>query len=148
MDPFVRRFIRASLAWLGLGTALGLAMAMRPAWVIYRPAHVHLNLVGFVMMMIFGVAYHVMPRFAANPLHSPRLAALNWWAANLGLAAMTAGFFLRPHLRLGSPLLAAGGVLETAAAWMFIWNIWHTIRPPAEAPRPRPTSRGLPVMDT
>lgn len=147
MDPLVRRFIRASLAWFGLGTALGLAMALHPAWVIYRPAHVHLNLVGFVVMMIFGVAYHVMPRFAANPLHRPGLAVLNWWAANLGLAAMTGGFLLRPHVRWGPALLAGGGALETAAAWMFIWNIWHTIRPPAGA-RPAAAVRGLPVMHT
>lgn len=145
MDPFVRRFIRASLAWFGLGTALGLAMALHPAWVIYRPAHVHLNLVGFVVMMIFGVAYHVMPRFAANPLYSPRLADLNWWAANLGLAAMTGGFLLRPHLSWGMALLAGGGALETAAAWMFIWNIWCTLNARRASPAIE-TVRGLPVV--
>lgn len=146
MDPFVRRFIRASLAWFGLGTAMGLAMAAHPAWVVYRPAHVHLNLVGFVMMMIFGVAYHVMPRFAANPLHSPPLADLNWWAANLGLAAMVSGFLLRPHAPAGQVLLVAGGSLEAAAAAMFIWNIWHTLQAPPVT-KPAPAVRGLPVMN-
>jgi cytochrome c oxidase cbb3-type subunit 1 len=147
MDSFVRRFIRASLAWLGLGTVLGLALVTHPAWIIYRPAHVHLNLVGFVMMMIFGVAYHVMPRFAGHPLHSPPLATLNWWVANLGLAGMTSGFVLRPHAALGTHLLVAGGILETAAAWIFIWNIWHTLRAPPAVSRPVPAARGLPVLN-
>ena len=44
MEWFVRAFIKASLAWLGLGVTLGVAMAAHPAWVIYRPAHVHMNL--------------------------------------------------------------------------------------------------------
>ena len=68
MEWFVRRFIRASLIWLALGNTLGLCMAAHPAWIIYRPAHVHMNLVGFVTMMIFGVGYHVVPRFTGNPL--------------------------------------------------------------------------------
>ena len=55
MEWFVRWFIRASLVWLALGITLGLCMAAHPGWIIYRPAHVHMNLVGFVTMMIFGV---------------------------------------------------------------------------------------------
>ena len=52
MEWFVRWFIRSALVWFGLGVTLGLCMAAHPAWIIYRPAHVHMNLVGFVTMMI------------------------------------------------------------------------------------------------
>src|SRR6266508_2985065 len=113
MDWFVRAFIKASLAWLGLGVTLGVAMAAHPAWLIYRPAHLHMNLLGFVTMMIFGVAYHVLPRFSGHPLHSRRLAGLHWGIANLGLAIMVAGFVLAPQSGVRAiPLLAAGGTLS------------------------------------
>ncbi|HUF49370.1 MAG TPA: hypothetical protein VMN60_00965, partial [Longimicrobiales bacterium] len=72
MEPFVRRFIRSSLVWLGAGVLLGLWLSVDPAAVIYRPAHMHANLLGFVSMMIFGVAYHVLPRFTGNALRSRR----------------------------------------------------------------------------
>ena len=130
MDPFVRRFIRSSLVWLGVGVSIGVAMALDPAAVAYRPAHMHANLLGFVSMMIFGVAYHVMPRFTGRPLHSPRAAALHLWVANLGLAGMVSGFILRvPRWGVGAPLLAAGGVLSAAGAFLFIYNIWNTLEP-------------------
>ena len=52
MDWPVRSFLRASLTWLALGVTLGVAMAFHPGWTIYRPAHEHMNLVGFVTMML------------------------------------------------------------------------------------------------
>jgi cbb3-type cytochrome oxidase subunit 1 len=130
MDPFVRRFIRSSLVWLGVGVTLGVAMAVHPAAVAFRPAHLHANLLGFVSMMIFGVAYHVMPRFTGRPLHSVRAAAVHLWVANLGLAGMVSGFILRVYRwSPGAALLGVGGVLGAAGAFLFIYNIWRTVEP-------------------
>lgn len=51
MDWFAKAFIRASLLWFVAGITLGLAMAIHPAWVVYRPAHAHMNLLvaGFML---------------------------------------------------------------------------------------------------
>lgn len=139
MAPFVRRFIRGSLVWLGVGVVLGLAMAVSPRWVAFRPAHMHANLLGFVSMMIFGVAYHVIPRFSGRPLHEPRLAAAHVWVANAGLAGMVGGFVLRVYAGgAGRALLGAGALLSAAGAFFFIYNVWRTLPRP---PRPR---RGCP----
>jgi cbb3-type cytochrome oxidase subunit 1 len=128
VDWFSKAFIKASVAWLALGVTLGVAMAMHPAWVIYRPAHLHMNLLGFVAMMIFGVAYHVLPRFTGHPLHSRRLAAAHWWIANLGLVLFAAGFMLAPHgRRFGAMLIAAGGTLSALGAYSFVYNVWRTL---------------------
>ena len=127
MDWFVKAFLKASLVWLGLGVTLGVAMAAKPAWIIYRPAHFHMTLLGFVAMMIFGVAYHVIPRFTGNPLFSRRLAGVHVWMANAGLATIVMGFMTRPYWRGAIPLLAAGGVLAATGAYVFIFNIWRTI---------------------
>lgn len=128
MDWYVRNFIKASLVWLALGVTLGVAMAAVPAWVVYRPAHLHMNLLGFVTMMIFGVAYHVIPRFSGNPLHSPRLATWHWWISNAGLTAMAIGFMLRPHIgSRATAVLAGGGVLSALGAYAFVYGIWRTV---------------------
>jgi len=139
MDWFVKGFLKASLAWLGAGVSLGVAMAVRPAWTVYRTAHLHMNLLGFVAMMIFGVAYHVIPRFSGHPLHSRRLAAIHWWLANSGLAVFVAGFVMLPHTAFGTlarVVVAAGGILSAGASYAFVYNLWRTI----DGPRRRRTS--------
>lgn len=128
MDTFVRGFIRASLAWFGAGVLMGLGMAVRPSLIVIRPAHVHANLLGFVSMMIFGVAYHVIPRFTGAPLHSRTLALAHVWIANAGLALLVAGWIVRGFgSGLGTPLIHIGAATSAASAALFIYNLWRTL---------------------
>lgn len=137
MDWFVRRFLKASLAWLGAGVSLGIAMAIVPTLAIFRPAHLHMNLLGFVTMMIFGVAYHVIPRFTGHPLHSRALAGANWWASNVGLALFVGGLALRAEgIVWGEALVGAGALGAAAGAYLFIYNLWRTIDGPRGAAAP------------
>jgi hypothetical protein len=131
MESFVRSFIRSSLVWLGVGVLLGLSMAWWPAdHLVYRPAHAHANLLGFVSMMIFGVAYHVIPRFAGAPLRSRPMAAVHVWLANLGLAGLVGGWIARVWVgALGTTLLHVGAGLSALGAFLFIFNIWSTLGP-------------------
>lgn len=127
MDSFVRNFIRASLVWLCLGVIIGVLMSFSGYAMQVRPAHVHANLLGFVSMMIFGVAYHVLPRFSGVPLHDPRLARLHFVIANLGLALMVGGWILRVWSAAGMRLVQAGGILAAIGAFMFAYNLWRTL---------------------
>ena len=70
MESFVRAFLKATLAWLALGVTPGVSIAAHPDWTVYRLSHVHILLLSFVTMMIYGVACHVLPRFAGYPLHN------------------------------------------------------------------------------
>jgi cbb3-type cytochrome oxidase subunit 1 len=127
VDGFAKAFIRASLVWFVAGITLGLAMAVHPAWVVYRPAHAHMNLVGFVVMMIFGVGYQILPRFFGHPIHSRALAIAHVWLANLGLAGLVGGFLLAPHIGSASvPVTASGGMLWALGAYGFVYNMWRT----------------------
>jgi len=148
VDWFVKRFLQAALVWLGLGVTLGAAMAVYPLLVVYRPAHIHTNLLGFVAMMIFGVAYHVIPRFFGQKLRYRWLAGAHWWIANCGLTLMFIGFLLAPNVgTLSKPALAVGGILSTVGAFFFIVNMWRTMDGPALVPRAdgAPASRRLPL---
>lgn len=129
MEPFVRRFVRASLVWLGVGVLIGVSMAFWPgAALVYRPAHVHANLLGFVSMMIFGVAYHVIPRFSGNRLHSRREAACHLWVSNIGLFLLVAGWIGRVWLPApGTLTLQVGAAVSAVGAGLFIHNLWRTL---------------------
>lgn len=141
MEPFVRGFIRASLIWLAVGVTIGVSMAFWPQEaLVYRTAHIHANLLGFVSMMIFGVAYHVMPRFTGNALHSRREAAVHLWLANLGLALLVGGWMARVWTwQAGEVALRAGAVVSALGMLLFIHNVWRTLGPSMAPPR-RPAS--------
>lgn len=150
MDWFIKAFIRSSLLWFAAGIVLGVAIAMQPAWIVYRPAHAHMNVVGFLTMLVFGVGYQLLPRLFGHPLHSARIAVVHLFCANLGLAGLVVGFLMRPH---GAPaarwVIAAGGSVFAVGAMAWVYNLWRTFdaadaRQRARARSERPQ---LPTMD-
>jgi cbb3-type cytochrome oxidase subunit 1 len=138
MDWFAKAFVKASVVWLAIGVTFGVAMAAHPVWGVYRTAHMHMTLLGFVTMMIYGVGYHVLPRFTGHPLWSRRLPGWHWWLSNIGLALMVAGFILRINLvagvRAATITLAIGGTLSALGAYAFVLNIWLTLNGPRQGP--------------
>jgi cbb3-type cytochrome oxidase subunit 1 len=124
MHPRNRWFIVSSLLYAVLGGALGVLQAVDPAFLPGLPAraHGHIMLLGFVAMMIYGVALHTLPRFANRPLHSERLANLQLWIANLGVVGLVVGW-----VAYWQPLLVAGGLLAWAAMVAFAYNILRSV---------------------
>lgn len=124
MDPTARRFVLASVAWLTAGTLLGLAMAWPGAFPVPvqggrpLPAHAHIQVFGFVTMMIFGVALHILPRFQGRPLPSRPVAEAQWTAANAGLLMFATG-----HLLAAERWVAAGGILMALSVFAFAWQV-------------------------
>lgn len=134
MSPLTRKFVQASLLWFLAGTTLGIMLAIAPARnAIFKlggmppTVHAHLQLIGFVVMMIFGVAYHILPRFHGRDLYSYGLGWAHFWLANLGLAGMST-FFLLGNLAVG----AFFGVLLAAGFVIFVINLWWSMLPPAK----------------
>ncbi len=149
MDPFVRHFIKSSLAWLAGGVTLGVAMAVVPNLVIYRPAHMHMNLLGFVTMMIFGVGYHLLPRLGGSPLRWKRLPVFHLWMQNVGLALMVAGFMLRPSIAgAGQVVLGVGAFCAATGALSFVINIWCTLDAGAIRLAAMQRAKPLPTVQT
>lgn len=129
MEWFVRAFLRSSVCWLAAGVSLGTAMAVHPAWSIYRPAHLHMNLLGFVSMMIFGVGYHIIPRLAGKPLYSRRLAMIHLWIGNVGLLLFAPGLMLQAVAHQVAPVvIGVGAALSAMGAYCFAWQVWRTLQ--------------------
>ncbi len=134
MDRYVLCFVRAALIYLLIGVSLGLAMGMAPAQsnLLYYllPSHAHLNLIGWISMLIFGLAYHILPRFTGRLLHSPKLAWVHFFLANVGVIGMALFFFLNRYEegRWQTPL-AASMMLQALGIVLFVYNIWISTVP-------------------
>jgi len=147
MDWFVRAFLKSSLVWLSLAVLLALTMAFVPTLALYRTAHLHMALLGFVAQMIYGVALHVIPRFFGQPLVMRRAAEVQFFAAQSGLVALAAGFGLRVHGVAAAPaLIAIGGTLSAIGAGCFVVNIWRTIDASPMSQVHAKAAKGLPTM--
>jgi hypothetical protein len=85
--------------------------------------HAHMMLLGFVLMTIYGVGLHVLPRFGGYPLRSERIASAQFWLANAGLPLMLAGWLLYANW-----VVAVGGALSVAAMALFGINMILTVR--------------------
>lgn len=152
MDRFARLFVVFSLGYLLVGGALGTWMVHAPdIRGFYRWTHLHLMVLGFVVMMIFGVAYHVIPRFSGNVLWSQKLGWIHFVCAQLGLWGMAGGWIMhaRTGLAADSPwatVLAASSDVQYLGMWLFVVNIAMSLRhhpKPAWLP-PAPAAVGQP----
>lgn len=108
MIPASRLALTSALFWFVAAGLLGLLMGLGPLPYTWRPAHAHLQLLGFVGLMIYGVAYHALPRFRGVVFRRPGVALFQVTLANLGLLGMAlawglAGGALGPFRLLGVP---------------------------------------------
>jgi len=135
MDKEVVWFIRLSILYFLTGSLLGLAFIVRPEMAdpYHIAMHVHLNLLGWMSMMIFGVGYHILPRFSGVPLYSRPLSIVQFWTANIGLVGMTAGWGMMAHGHGGRKILAASGAVMFVSICLFVYNLLKTVKGPEPA---------------
>lgn len=138
MHTLVRRYLKTAILFLAVGLAIGGWMMVRRELLGRFPtphessAHTHAILVGFVMMMILGVALWLFPRpDKSDTRYSPRTAETAYWLVTVGTAGRVAGELLRPlfgalPLRVAVVLL---GLAQIAGIGLFFHTMWSRIRP-------------------
>ena len=94
-------------------------------------AHTHAIFVGFVMMMILGVALWLFPRpDKTDTRYRPALAEAAYWLLTIGTAARVAGELLR--LTSGAlwlrVMVVVSGCLQIAGILVFFYTMWSRIR--------------------
>ena len=95
-------------------------------------AHTHAILVGFVMMMILGVALWLFPRpEKSDERYSPRVAEIAYWLLATGTAARIAGELARTNIDALSLRWAVivAGAMQIAGIGLFFHTMWSRIRP-------------------
>jgi len=113
----------ALLALLG-GLACGETMAFGLAQQSYgyvRLSHIHLTLLGFVILVIIGVMHNLLPTVLNTPLASPRFARIVLILMPLGVAVLIGGF-----MNSSVPIeMTAGGVLFIGGI-LYAVNLFQT----------------------
>jgi len=107
-----RLFVAIALAYGLAGGLLALVHLAAPGLVPGNvpKAHAHMMLLGFVLMTIYGVGLHVIPRFGGYPLRSERVATWQFWLA------------------WRDWLVALGGAATVGAMALFAANMAATVR--------------------
>jgi cbb3-type cytochrome oxidase subunit 1 len=147
MPSLIRRYIKTSLVFLIAGLLLGGYLILAEFVLgrypprLFITAHVHLLLVGFMLMIVMGVATWMFPRAARDAGgYRPGLAEAVYWVMTISTATRAAAELTAPFVASWSVrlLIAAGGLGQLAGAALFVVNMWSRVRMPAAA---APSSR-------
>lgn len=123
-----RRYIKASFVCLSLGLLLGFGMF----WFgndNLRFAHTHLLMIGFVLFLIYGIGYKLIPTmfFGLPIVANIGLAEIQFHLAWIGLL----GMIVASQLPVGLGLDRIGGVfagVEVAAGLLFAHLMTRTLK--------------------
>lgn len=132
MELVIVWYLRMSVIYFVTGALVGFGMLIWPAESgSFRELHVHLNLLGFMSMMIYGVGYHILPRFSGQHLYSPKIMNIQFWFANAGLIGMGISW---PFVAGGDggfweTTLIAAALLSLVSVILFAFNMMKTIKP-------------------
>ena len=137
MHTLVRRFIKTGIAFLLTGVVLG-------GWMMVRrelngsfasryevSAHTHAILVGFVMMMIFGVALWLFPRPEKNDVrYRPALAEAAYWLIATGTAGRVIAEMARDVIEADwlRWVVVTTGLAQILSMLLFFYTMWSRIR--------------------
>ena len=131
MDGYVKNFIGASLFYLAVASIMGVLMLVKPETAaLLRFPHSHLMLIGWVTMMIYGVGYHILPRFAGRLIENPWLGEVQFWVSNIGLIGMIVFqpmYSNDPSNTAMPALLGISGGLQVLSSVIFLYNMGTTL---------------------
>lgn len=138
MHSLVRRYLKTGILFLFAGLILGGWMIVNRELYDIGPspflvsAHTHAILVGFIMMMILGVALWLFPRpEKTDSRYQPGIANTAYWLITIGTASRLVAEILRDHST--SSLLRWIVVLSSFAQivgiGLFFYTMWSRIRP-------------------
>lgn len=148
MYSLVRRYLKTAVGFLLVGLAIGFALVVRrELWGVHpaphlTSAHAHAILVGFVMLLILGVALWLFPRpEKGDDRYRPHVAELAYWLVAGGTGVRVAAELARGvawsawdagWLRWAVVLGSAAQVAGLAA---YFHTMWSRIRPVGSALR-------------
>ena len=138
MFSTVRYFIKTSIIFLITGILTGVYMSVSKNIFStgYTPeivtAHVHVILIGSVMMMIMGVALWFFPRAVKDDRkYNPGLILAVYWIMTVStslryLSEMISSYYFSYWINVSTTLFS---LFQVAGIILFFYSIWGRIRP-------------------
>lgn len=129
MPRLSRLFIKFSLIYLLAGFALGALILIQKGFGIFPavwrwlPVHVELVIFGWILQLVMGVAYWILPRFGTRRRRGS--------AAGLAFGLINGGILLAVGAVGGDlpPVAFAARLLQTTAVACFLFHAWPRIKP-------------------
>ena len=136
MDRFVKGFILMSIVYLGIAAVLGIVMLGNQNLMAIKFVHSHLNMLGWVSMMIYGVGYHILPRFMGRPLYSNKVGEVQFYLANISLVTMLVFYTLNVYSpsSMYRMLTVVSGAVQAITIFLFFYNMLMTLLTKVEQP--------------
>lgn len=135
MEKYPKLFVLAATIYLvtavlmGLGFTVGVLDPLAGKFV-----HIHIGLLGFIAMFIYGLAYHVLPRFNAKPIRRQYLVPTHFYLVNAGLIGMAVfgymdGMYAGDLIHTG---FLVSATMEVAGILLFAYNLIPVLLPISE----------------
>lgn len=116
-----RSLMLVGTLFLLTGIPLGMYMGASGQMAL-APVHAHINLLGFALMMVFGLVYRRFPAMAASPL-----ARIHFWLHTVGTLGVAVMLFLLLSGRITEAGMVPVAPLTELAVLVglmcFAWNL-------------------------
>lgn len=116
-----RSFMLVGTLFLLTGIPIGMYMGAAGNMAL-APLHAHINLLGFVLMMVFGLIYRSFPAMVASPL-----ARIHFWLHTVGTLGVAVMLFLLLSGRITEagmvPAAPLSEVIVMIGLLCFAWNL-------------------------
>ena len=136
MDKFVKGFIVMSVVYLGVAAVMGIVMLSNQNVMALKFVHSHLNMLGWVSMMIYGVGYHILPRFMGRALYSNKIGEAQFYLANISLITLLLFYALNVYYPsdLYRTITVVSGAVQALTIFLFLYNMLMTLLTKVEQP--------------
>jgi cbb3-type cytochrome oxidase subunit 1 len=136
MDKFVKGFIVMSVVYLGAAAVMGIVMLSDQNVMALKFVHSHLNMLGWVSMMIYGVGYHILPRFMGRALYSNKIGEMQFYLANISLITLLLFYTLNVYnpSDLYRTITVVSGAVQALTIFLFLYNMLMTLLTKVEQP--------------
>ena len=120
-----RNFILIGIVFLAIGVFIGMYMAAadNPDLAV---VHAHINLLGFTLMMVFGLTYHAFPAMVN------RLGVVHFWLHTVGSLVLLILLYLLFSKKIPEesmvPLAPIAEVAIFIGVLIFLWNAWKNAK--------------------
>jgi len=137
VDKFVKGFIVMSVVYLGAAAVMGIVMLANQNVMALKFVHSHLNMLGWVSMMIYGVGYHILPRFMGRALYSNKIGEIQFYLANISLVSMLIFYALNVYSPsdLYRTITVVSGAVQAFTLFLFLYNMLMTLLTKVEQPK-------------
>lgn len=118
MHGNAQRWIFAAVIYFCIGVVMGVYMGATHDHSLF-PVHAHVNLLGWVSLVLIGVIYHFFPQAGSS-----QLATVQFYLHNAALLVMMVAlaFYLKGNRGI-EPVIAVGSLGMLTAVIMFAGNV-------------------------